>query len=766
MRKMNLMKRAKTGAVAIVAICSLLSGGIVNAAENDGETTETSIEVTNEAGEDQAAVDDESIWDDSSEIIYHENGYYSDNIMAPRKGNTGSVSVNNAASYPATYKVKKLSGVRNQANSSICWAYAANTALETSYLNQNLGSSINYSEYQLTYSVFHGQKDRFISRGKFYDQSGSPLMSTATFAMNRGLGTEEKYPLNPSKTLTDADMTKGVSRVKNVLLLYGFSDEYSEYGGTSWQESINSIKKKVYQDRAVVVSIDASEKRYNLSTNSFFTSWNGGEKPSANHELTIIGWDDNKVTACNKKGAFLAQNSWGNDANKGTIWISYYDASICAPTVFTVDTSKSLKKDSRVYSYTETGCSGKTLASKVELSGANVFKAQHTVELNKVGFYTLQKGEYTIEVNVDLKNAKNPGSGRRVYTTKGKTTEAGYFRAPLAQKITVPKGETFSVKIYLKDSAGVYRVNFEGGDTAIVETNIGSGESFVNYRDGWYDCYGTMGKFDLGTNYRNICIYAYGDTTIPEVVHHRAKTATTTTPGNIEYFVKEGKYYTDVNCTKQVSSSSVIRYAFAKNASGVQKYGDKMYYLKNGAIDKSYTGVSKNGGVYYYFKNGIANTTGLYKITVGKVTGWWYVKAGKVMTGYNGFVKNDSGWWYVSAGKVDFSRNEVLKGTVNGVAGWWNVKGGKVEFTNTISKNSSGWWCIQNGKVNFNFTGLAKNENGYFYCSGGKVDFGFTGIAKNENGYWYCTSGKVRFDYSGKVTYKGQTYIIKGGKVQ
>ena len=97
MRKMNLMKRAKTGAAAIVAICSLLSGGIVNAAENDGETTETSIEVTNEAGEDQAAVDDESIWDDSSEIIYHENGYYSDNIMAPRKGNTGSVSVNNAA---------------------------------------------------------------------------------------------------------------------------------------------------------------------------------------------------------------------------------------------------------------------------------------------------------------------------------------------------------------------------------------------------------------------------------------------------------------------------------------------------------------------------------------------------------------------------------------------------------------------------------------------------------------------------------------------
>ncbi|MCI6733418.1 MAG: hypothetical protein MR487_14075, partial [Lachnospiraceae bacterium] len=117
-------------------------------------------------------------------------------------------------------------------------------------------------------------------------------------------------------------------------------------------------------------------------------------------------------------------------------------------------------------------------------------------------------------------------------------------------------------------------------------------------------------------------------------------------------------------------------------------------------------------------------------IAKGEDGKWHYYTEGEIDTEFTGFAENENGWWYINAGDLDFSKTEVIKGTVNGETAWWNVSGGQVEFTDTVAKNANGWWCIQKGKVNFDFTGFAKNSNGWWYCKNGKVDFSRTEVIK------------------------------------
>lgn len=275
--------------------------------------------------------------------------------------------------------------------------------------------------------------------------------------------------------------------------------------------------------------------------------------------------------------------------------------------------------------------------------------------------------------------------------------------------------------------------------------------------------------------------------------------------------------------------NGVVNFAF----NGIASNQNGTWYLKNGKVDFDYNGFAQSDSTWWYVENGqinynktdiingnvngqngwwhvieskvvfdttvAKNGNGWWYIHNGKVdfnhngveknsNGWWKITNGKVDFGYTGFAQNSHGWWYLEKGQVTFQKNDVIKGTVDGVNAWWHVVGSKITGDTTVAKNSNGWWYIYNGKVDFTHNGVEKNSNGWWYIhngkvdfthngveenshgwwkiTNGKVDFSYKGIAQNNNGWWYLSGGKVIFGYNGKFVVNGKTYTITNGKVK
>lgn len=65
---------------------------------------------------------------------------------------------------------------------------------------------------------------------------------------------------------------------------------------------------------------------YDYSTNSYYST----VSDNTNHAISVVGWDDDKVTNSSNKGAWLVRNSWGSDeySHFGYFWMSYDEPSI------------------------------------------------------------------------------------------------------------------------------------------------------------------------------------------------------------------------------------------------------------------------------------------------------------------------------------------------------------------------------------------------------------------------------------------------------
>lgn len=434
---------------------------------------------------------------------------------------------------PVRYSLLDTNGataVKNQQNLGTCWAFSSLESIETGLIKKGLAdSSLSLSETHLAYCAFHGRNsdtsdptanETFlpINNSRWTRIGGNRYYSIATLSRGYGPVYDSDYPLSLSfqadvsdaggsdvsildSIITDQAKKSSVSRLKNCYWLF----EVNTVTGTARTSRINDIKKFIMNYGAVEIGLytNSYSYPYDAETNSFYSP----AATTPNHSVTLIGWDDEKVTAASSPGAFLMQNSWGSARGEnGLFWVSYNDRSIKAPSFYEMENIPlGTEQNEIIHQYDGTGYGSvikpASPSDTLRISGANVFTSDTAQYLKEVSFYAAAAPiSYTISIYRYVKSS--PDTGILVHTQSGNNSYAGYYTVDLTKNIPIAKGEKFAVQLQFNHSNGYVpheKVSNRAYEALPGQSYLYNGTKWVDMTDLDYNC--------------NICIKAIGTKT-------------------------------------------------------------------------------------------------------------------------------------------------------------------------------------------------------------------------------------------------------------
>jgi C1A family cysteine protease len=388
------------------------------------------------------------------------------------------------ASYVPSYDlrtVNKVSPVKNQGNYGTCWAFATFGSLE-SYLMPELW---DFSEYNLAKQCgFDGVSN--------LNHGGNTFMSTAY--LTRWIG-----PINESDDPYPSVNAEAYAVQKHAQDVYFLPERASKTDN-------NNIKWTLTTYGGVAVAIYWDNRYYSANPATYYNP----SSTSANHEVTIVGWDDNypksnfhgTAGAPPGNGAFIVKNSWGTSwGDSGYFHLSYYDSSIQAATGFTAEPTPNYAKE---YQYDPLGWVGSWGYGTTTAWAANVFTADNSANpLTAVGFYT-DDVNTQYEVYIYTNPTSGPIGATKVIGPKGAMSCPGYHTVKLASPVALNAGQRFSVVVkfvtlsYHYPVAAEYAISgYSSGATA------SPGQSYMSSS-------GTSWRDTTTTNSTmNVCIKAF-----------------------------------------------------------------------------------------------------------------------------------------------------------------------------------------------------------------------------------------------------------------
>ena len=368
------------------------------------------------------------------------------------------------AALPTSYDLRTLgrvTPVRNQGNCGSCWSFGAMASLESGLLT---GETRDFSENNLKNN--HG-----------YDwgpcDGGNIFLSTAYLMRWSGPvnETDDPYQANTNPSPTGLTVQK---HSQNIIHLPPRSSSTDN----------NVIKNALVTYGAVTVSYYHDNAYYNSTNHTYnFTGSHG-----SNHEVAIVGWDDNFLStkfspAASGNGAFIIKNSWGTSwGESGYFYISYYDTSLGYSDLAVFTAPQSTTNYGRMYSYDPLGVVGNWGYNTTTAWFANIFTAQGNDKIGAVSFFNSSlNSPYEIYVYKDLTNAANPRSGTLAATITGTLADSGYLTVPLTTPVSVTSGQLFSVVVKLTTPNLNYPVP---GEWALAGYSSGAsaspGQSFIS----------------------------------------------------------------------------------------------------------------------------------------------------------------------------------------------------------------------------------------------------------------------------------------------
>lgn len=415
-------------------------------------TLENGLDIAPKVTSSQTVTDNQDTTTNTSSSTGYED---TQNFLPLMLGSSLPLSYNSLTEVPTSF-------VRDQGQTSTCWAFAANSAFEIA-IYKKTGMILNFSE------------DHLILNAPIpvtYDSGGYFNIAAAYYSNGTGPVLESLDPYGDGLTNLDA--------ISN----------YQIASYVSIENDIKGTKKAIMTYGSAIASINFSDEGYELYSTSTHSYYNNDEDLGPSHEFVLVGWDDNysvnnfKVKP-SSPGAFIAMNSWGTSwGDSGYFYISYEDVNILDD-VYAITDFTSTKEFKTIYNYNPTGITRyEGYVDFNKATGVNYFTALADESLYAVSFYVPEAyTKYTVSLDLDGDNQIEITP-----SVTGYMGTKGYYTVYLPESFDLASGQEFGVAITLENDNTMFLLPVEAPYPNIGYTVTGNwGESFLSPDPDQYD---------------------------------------------------------------------------------------------------------------------------------------------------------------------------------------------------------------------------------------------------------------------------------------
>ena len=417
--------------------------------------------------------------------------------FAPEPEVDSNIGIASYALYPGTYNANEerfVTEVKNQRNTSLCWAFSLASNLETSLLTREQ-KYYDLSEEQLAYfwanrvndPLGNTPNDKITRTQSDYHGTGNGRVASFFLSTWSGMTTEEKVPFQSSAVTWPDSLAYDTSAYMEDAI-------FSQY-------TVDRTKQLLIEYNSVSAMIYMLDNYYYPDTASYSCPQSG----LVNHAVTIVGWNDTyskenfpSASGVNNDGAWIVKNSYGKNWGKnGYFYLSYEDKSITNLVSNTAVTTPAYPNN---YFYDGAAAGTVTFPSKTINNGyyvSNIFKATagngKDEELGEIVTAVPQDNtDFQIQVYTDLKNTSDPTSGTPAYAEPVDYTQplAGIHTIHLNTPVKIPQGTFYSVVIRIPDGSNKFYVEKTTTSTSwfTATAGIDPDQSFFSTSGKkWYD---------------------------------------------------------------------------------------------------------------------------------------------------------------------------------------------------------------------------------------------------------------------------------------
>ena len=417
--------------------------------------------------------------------------------FAPEPEVGSNIDIATYALYPGTYNANEegfVTDVKNQRNTSLCWAFSLASNLETSLLTREQ-KYYDLSEEQLAYfwanrvndPLGNTPNDKITRTQSDYHGTGNGRVASFFLSTWSGMTTEEKVPFQSSAVTWPDSLAYDTSAYMEDAI-------FSQY-------TVERTKQLLMEYNSVSAMIYMLDNYYYPDTASYSCPQSG----LVNHAVTIVGWDDTyskenfpSASGVKNDGAWIVKNSYGKNWGKnGYFYLSYEDQSITNLVSNTAVTTPAYPNN---YFYDGAAAGTVTFPGKTINNGyyvSNIFKATagngKDEELGEIVTAVPQDNtDFQIQVYTDLKNTSDPTSGTPAYAEPVDYTQplAGIHTIRLNTPVKIPQGTFYSVVIKIPNGSNKFYVEKTTTSTSwfTATAGIDPDQSFFSTSGKkWYD---------------------------------------------------------------------------------------------------------------------------------------------------------------------------------------------------------------------------------------------------------------------------------------